>query len=134
MIEGGCYCGACRYAVDLDTLDDVAVCHCSICRRTTGGTHVTWATVPTGVFRWTMGDARRYSALAGSDRYFCSECGAQLALWTALSPDTIDVSVSTLDQADHYPPDRHIWVGSRLAWVSLNDGLSQEDEEVYPDS
>ncbi len=134
MLEGGCHCGSCRYAIDLEVLEDVAVCHCSICRRTTGGTHVTWATVPIGAFRWTAGETRRYSALAGSDRYFCPDCGAQLALWTALSPDTIDVSVSTLDHADHYPPDRHIWVGSRLAWVTLDDGLAQEDEEIYPDA
>ncbi len=134
MIEGGCHCGACRYVVASAALDDVAICHCSLCRRTTGGTHVTWATVPLATFRWRAGEPRHYSAVAGSERYFCPECGAQMALWTALSPDTIDISVSTLDEADRYPPDRHIWVGSRLAWEALNDGLAQEDEELYPDA
>ncbi|WP_198034142.1 GFA family protein [Acidihalobacter ferrooxydans] len=133
MIEGGCHCGACRYAVETNALDDVAVCHCSICRRTTGGTHVTWATVPIASFRWTEGEPRRYSAVAGSERHFCPDCGAQMALWTVLSPGTLDISVTTLDHADHYPPNRHIWVGSRLAWVSLDDALAQEDEENYPD-
>ncbi|WP_459617808.1 GFA family protein, partial [Enterobacter hormaechei] len=33
---GGCHCGYLRYAVAAP-LDDVAHCHCSICRRTTGG-------------------------------------------------------------------------------------------------
>lgn len=132
MIEGGCHCGACRYALDVDALSDVAVCHCSICRRSTGGTHVTWATASLAAFGWTAGEARSYESPKGCVRYFCADCGAQMALWTELSPDTIDVSVTTLEHADRYPPKRHIWVGSRLAWVSLNDGLAQEDEEILP--
>ena len=38
---GGCHCGYLRYAVAAP-LDDVAHCHCSICRRTTGGIVTTW--------------------------------------------------------------------------------------------
>lgn len=132
MIEGGCHCGACRYQLDIDALDDVAVCHCSVCRRSSGGTHVTWATVPLGDFRWTRDAPFCYRPSCGGERYFCPACGAQMALWTPLASETIDVSVVTLDQADRFPPDRHIWIGSRLAWVSLNDGLAQEDEEIYP--
>lgn len=133
-IEGGCHCGACRYRIELDRLEDVANCHCSICRRSTGGTYVTWATVPKTAFRWYAGEPRAYAPLAGSARWFCPSCGAQLALWTELSPDTIDVTVATLDDADAWPPDRHIFVGSRLAWVAVDDGLPCEEEEIYPDT
>jgi hypothetical protein len=103
VIEGGCHCGACRYRVDLPDLDDIATCHCSICRRSTGGTHVTWATVPLEGFQWTVGEPQTYRPIAGSERYFCAQCGAQLALWTELSPHTIDITVATLDHPERYP-------------------------------
>jgi hypothetical protein len=43
--KGGCHCGALRYRLEGD-LGDVAHCHCSICRRVSGGTLVTWVTLP----------------------------------------------------------------------------------------
>lgn len=33
---GGCHCGNLRYQID-GPVDDVAHCHCTICRRTSGG-------------------------------------------------------------------------------------------------
>jgi hypothetical protein len=39
--SGGCQCGALRYQFRA-TLRDIAHCHCSICRRTTGGIPTTW--------------------------------------------------------------------------------------------
>lgn len=132
-VEGGCHCGHCRYRIELERLDDVAVCHCSICRRSTGGTHVTWATVPKAAFSWQAGEARRYAPNATSTRWFCPRCGAQLALWTELAPESMDITVATLDRADDHPPDRHIFVADRLAWVHLDDGLPQEAEEHYPE-
>lgn len=132
-IEGRCHCGACHYRIELDRLDDVANCHCSICRRSTGGTYVTWATVPEKAFSWRSAEPRAYAATVGSIRWFCPDCGAQLALWTERSPDTMDVTVSTLDDPDVRPPDRHIFVANKLAWVSVDDGLPCEEEEIYPD-
>ncbi|AOV16248.1 aldehyde-activating protein [Acidihalobacter aeolianus] len=132
MIEGRCACGACRYRIDAAGLDDVAICHCGECRRSTGGTHVTWASVPRAAFQWTGVEPHCYRPASGGERYFCPACGAHLALWTPLAPDTLDVTVSTLDHPERHPPDRHIWVSSRLPWVSLNDGLAQEDEETLP--
>ncbi|MGV8495599.1 GFA family protein, partial [Pseudomonas aeruginosa] len=45
-------------------LDDVAHCHCSICRRTTGGIVTTWATVPRAAFRWLAGEPAEYASSA----------------------------------------------------------------------
>ena len=72
--SGGCHCGALRYRVQA-TLDDVAHCHCSICRRCSGGTITTWATVPLDGFTWTQGKPRSYHSSATCTRYFCPNCG-----------------------------------------------------------
>ena len=64
---GGCHCGQLRYAVEAP-LDDIAHCHCSICRRTTGGIVTTWATVPLASFRWTAGTPAEYASSSTSVR------------------------------------------------------------------
>lgn len=65
-------------------------------------------------------------------RYFCTDCGAHLALFTLLSPDTLDVTVATLDAPEQAPADRHIWVGSRLPWLTVDPQLPEEDQELIP--
>ena len=62
-------------------------------------------------------------------RYFCADCGAHLALFTSLSPDTLDVTVATLDEPEQAPADRHIWVGSRRPRVTGDTQLPQEWQE-----
>ena len=42
---GGCHCGQLRYQFS-GPLHDIAHCHCSICRRVSGGIVTTWITVP----------------------------------------------------------------------------------------
>ncbi|AZL76413.1 GFA family protein [Pseudomonas oryziphila] len=126
--QGGCHCGALRYRLRGD-LGDVAHCHCSICRRVSGGTLVTWVTLAAEDFEWLAGSPQRYVAPAGCSRYFCGGCGAHVALVTERSPQTIDVTVATLDHPERVTPGRHIWVTSRLPWMPVGDGLPEEDEE-----
>lgn len=128
--NGGCHCGRLRYAVNA-RLDDVAHCHCSICRRTSGGLVTTWATVPRTAFRWLTGEPAQYRSSSTSTRYFCSHCGAQLALHTDLAKDSLDITVATLDHPEQCPANRHIWVGNRLPWLHLDEQLPEEVEERY---
>ncbi len=83
--QGGCQCGAVRYQFRAP-LRDIAHCHCSICRRSTGGILVTWITVPLAAFTWLRGEPARFASSPSCERYFCSGCGAHLALFTTLSP------------------------------------------------
>lgn len=130
MLKGSCQCGRCRYTLALDALDDVANCHCSICRRTTGATLVTWATVPRASFSWNDTAPAEYKSSGHGVRYFCPGCGAQLAIWTSLSPDTIDITTATLEHPERHPPTRNIWLTTHLPWLPLGD-LPGEDEEHY---
>ncbi|MCY1284695.1 Glutathione-dependent formaldehyde-activating enzyme [compost metagenome] len=125
---GGCHCGSLRYQFSAP-LHDIAHCHCSVCRRSSGGTLITWLTVPLESFVWTCGEPAQYQSSASCTRYFCPTCGAQLALFTRLSPHSLDVTVATLDQPERAHPDRHIWVRSRLPWLHLDPQLPEEDEE-----
>ena len=126
--EGGCHCGALRYQLQGE-LHDIAHCHCSICRRVSGGLVVTWLTVPRSRFTWLAGTPRRYVAPASCSRYFCGNCGAHVALVTTRSPQSIDVTVGTLDHPERVQARRHIWTSSRLPWLHLDEDLPGEAEE-----
>ncbi len=126
--EGGCHCGALRYRLEGD-LTDVAHCHCPICRRVSGGLVVTWLTLPRKGFQWMAGEPKRYVAPASCTRFFCGDCGAHVALETTHSPLSIDVTVGTLDRPEQVRASRHIWTGSRLPWLHLDEELPGEVEE-----
>lgn len=134
-VEGGCLCGAVRYRL-ARLGDDVAHCHCRICRRASGAAFVTWATVARddlevrGRVRWFRSSRmalRGSCPVCGSHLFFAQEIdesavAAELPLADAPPTDphgatTIDVTVATLDEPDHARPSRNIWVGSRLAWL-----------------
>ncbi|MDD1152141.1 GFA family protein [Pseudomonas sp. TNT2022 ID357] len=126
---GGCHCGRLRYQFS-GPLRDIAHCHCSICRRVSGGLVTTWITLPAQAFKWLEGVPARYDSSASCARYFCADCGAHLALVTHLSPDSIDVTIATLDHPERAPADRHIWTESRLPWLRLDEQLPEEPEET----
>ncbi|PZP05167.1 MAG: aldehyde-activating protein [Pseudomonas protegens] len=126
---GGCHCGRLRYQFS-GPLRDIAHCHCSICRRVSGGLVTTWITLPASAFEWLEGVPARYDSSGGCARYFCGNCGAHLALITHLSPDSIDVTIATLDHPELASADRHIWTDSRLPWLHLDEHLPQESQET----
>lgn len=125
---GGCHCGRLRYQFS-GPLRDIAHCHCSICRRVSGGLVTTWITLPAPAFHWTQGTPAHYASSPSCTRLFCGNCGAQLALETQLSPGSIDVTIATLDHPEQAPADRHIWTDSRLPWLHLDEQLPQEPQE-----
>lgn len=129
--QGGCLCGGLRYEFTAP-LQDIAHRHCSTCRRSSGGIVTTWITVPLTSFRWLAGTPREYASSATCTRSFCPTCGAQLTLFTHLSPHSLDITIATLDQPELAPADRHIWVQSRLPWLHLDEHLPHEQQEHIP--
>ena len=127
--KGGCHCGHIRYQFS-GPLRDIAHCHCSICRKVSGGIVTTWITVPVASFQWLAGAPARYDSSTSCARFFCANCGAQLALVTSLSPESIDVTIATLDHSETAPAERHIWTDSRLSWLHLDEHLPGEAEET----
>jgi hypothetical protein len=55
MAKGECNCGAVRFEIDADA-SDVVVCHCSICRRSTGSNGIAVVVVPNARLRWVQGE------------------------------------------------------------------------------
>lgn len=130
VLGGGCLCGACRYEFEGET-DDVAHCHCSMCRRASGGTVNTWVTVEKTHFRWLAGEPKTYRSSERAQRFFCPTCGAQL-VFAFDDSEYLDVTVATLDRAHSVVPTRHVWYGNRLPWLHLDEHLPTELQESDP--
>ena len=115
-IEGGCFCGALRFAMDAgDYL--TANCHCTMCRRVHAAPYVTWLVVPVAHFRYTKGAPAELASSAGGTRYFCRHCGTHVACVNASHPDVIDVTLGSLDAPAAFTPTIDAYGDTRLPWV-----------------
>ncbi len=120
--EGGCFCRAIRYEAE-GRPRRVTHCHCLHCRRTSGAAFLTWAEYPSAGFRFTAGRPARCATRPGVERSFCASCGTQLTYNNADTPEVTDVTVGSLDAADTFVPEDHVWADRMLAWIRMDDGL-----------
>ncbi len=126
-LTGGCLCGGLRYQI-AGPPNRVVHCHCTMCRRGSGGTVVTWAIVPADGFRFTAGRPAEYASSPGAIRRFCPTCGAQITFAEAARAHEIDITVATLDDPAACPADHHVWPESRIPWLHLDQHLPDMPE------
>jgi hypothetical protein len=127
MASGGCFCGAVRYEAD-GTPSDETLCHCAICRRTSGAPCVAWLTLPRAGVRVTRGAPAELRSSPAAVRAFCAACGTPLFFRHDAAPEQVDVTIASLDQPERVRPRDHTWTRSRLAWLRLCDDLPEFPE------
>jgi len=121
-LQGGCLCGDVRYEIQSTPLS-VCRCHCASCRKATGSAGVVWAIVDKAHFRLVGAAPREFVSSCGVTRSFCPRCGSSLTYSTAAHPDTIDVTVATLDQPQLLPPTAESWLNDALPWEPIDPSL-----------
>ncbi|MDE2005779.1 MAG: GFA family protein [Rhodospirillales bacterium] len=126
-MQGGCDCGAVRYAMETAPLF-VHCCHCTWCRRESGSAFALNAMIESdrvGLLCGTPEMVDTPSASGKGQRIArCSAC--RIALWShyAGAGEKIRfVRVGTLDRAELVPPDIHIFTSTKLPWVVLPEGV-----------
>jgi hypothetical protein len=134
-LEGGCACGSVRYQLTSAPMF-VHCCHCRDCQRQTGSAFVINALIETDRLTTLSGNPEPIPAPTDSGRphkiFRCPDC--QTAVWSeygGLSRLRF-VRVGTLDDPAALPPDIHIYVRSKLPWVTLPTGVPAV--EAYYDS
>ena len=125
-IEGGCRCGAVRYRAEGGPLW-VSHCHCNECRRSSGAPVSTFVGVETGGFAFVAGSPAAYESSPEVIRTFCRTCGTPLTYEAAVYPGEVHITAGTLDAPGTLAPERHVWVGERLPWLTMTDDLPRHD-------
>jgi len=121
-MNGHCSCGAVRYSI-AGAPKWAAHCHCSDCRRATGAPYVTYAGFATDQLTWSGESAQRYNSSPGVVRRYCGKCGTPLSYEGARWPGEVHILAGTLDDPGAVAPKVHVYVGEKLPWVTLADGL-----------
>jgi hypothetical protein len=124
---GGCACGAVRYALPGQPVEQTH-CQCRDCQRRSGTGHSSWlvfagvpATAITGLAsHWTStgdgGTEKRHA--------FCPTCGTPVYLAFPAMPGIIAVTVASLDDPGRFQPRQVTWTRTAQPWDSLPPGLS----------
>lgn len=129
MIKGECNCGAVAYNVDSE-ISDVFVCHCSICRKSTGSGGIAVSIVDSDKFIWTRGqDQIGNWSKPGHDwhTYFCKVCGSTLP--GANDESHIYLPVGTITSGhENLKVAHHLYVNSKASWEEIGDTGKQHPE------
>jgi hypothetical protein len=134
-LDGGCACGRLRYRMRSLPMF-VHCCHCKDCQRQTGSAFVLKALIETEPVELQSGEPRAYLMPTDSGQphtvFRCSDCGT--AVWSEYGGrKTLRfVRVGTLDDPRALAPDVHIYVRSKLPWITLPEGVPVF--EAYYDS
>jgi hypothetical protein len=65
-------------------------------------------------------------------RTFCSTCGAPIAYVDARLDDQIFFMLGAMDYPERYPPTVHGYVGEKLAFLRIDDGLPRFEKNTVP--
>jgi hypothetical protein len=128
MLRGSCACGGVRYEIDGELRGPLSHCHCWQCRKHSGASFGTTAAVLTGEFRLVAGAewVRAWESSPGIRRHFASCCGTPLYKSRDALPQALGLRLGTLDVDPGRRVENHIYVGSKVPWISLDDGLPAE--------
>ena len=124
-LEGGCYCGALRFAAEGEPMMK-AQCHCRECQYITGGGPNFFIAMPAAGYGYTKGEPAKF---ARSDlerpvtREFCGVCGTHVATKPRGAPMVI-VKVGALDDPKLYGgPDMAIYLCDKQPFHEIPDGI-----------
>jgi hypothetical protein len=131
-LAGGCACGAVRF--EIAAVFDCRYCHCSYCRRTTGGPFSVTAVVRRDDLRLTAGAVVAERRTKGTD-HLCAACRSGYFEFQTSVGDMLSVPIGLLDDPEACPPRFHQWYAERLRWMHVHDTLPKyaDDRIPHPD-
>jgi len=128
MIQGSCLCGGVRYEISGE-LSPAVYCHCVQCRKASGASFTTNASLPADAFRFLSGESLvgEFESSPGRFRRFCTRCGSPLLKRYADKPDLLRLRLGTLDTDPGVSVTAHIFVRSKAPWVQIADDIPQHE-------
>ncbi len=131
MALGECNCGAVAFEISAD-LSGVFVCHCSICRRSTGSNGIAVVVIDNNAFRWIRGEELITSwKKPGADwqTWFCRICGSPVPGINDESRMFVPAGLIS-DGGESLAVIHHVWVDSKAVWDEIGDS-GQRHREAF---
>lgn len=133
---GGCACDAVRYRVTGKPTFGV-VCHCKFCQRRLASAFSVIATFDEKNVAVTQGElveCEHHSDESGRwlKMSFCAKCGTTVFHTVEFRPGMKSIAAGTFDDANWFPIDRHVWVRSKLPWVTIPEGVAAFPQGYTP--
>lgn len=126
-LYGSCYCGHIKYEITEEMLKK-GVCHCHSCQKLTGGACWPFLVVKSESLQ-IQGLVKEITRVGDSGHQvhvsFCPKCGTTLFGRPEAWPSIRTVSASTLDKAESFMPDLHVWTEDKQAWIVLPHDVPQ---------
>lgn len=126
IYKGCCLCGAVKFEIS-GAINDIIMCHCSLCRKAQGSAFATNANVSKNDFHFEQGEANLtgFEATPGQTKYFCKTCGSPIMSQQVAHPDNIRIRLGIIESDITERPQAHLFVGSKANWETISDDLPQ---------
>jgi hypothetical protein len=126
-LQGSCQCDGVAFVVS-EPFTTLSFCHCTTCKKISGGVGTANGGVRTEAIRIARGEdlVRTYQPDEGNAKTFCSVCGSNLFGGGWPESKHTSVRLSTIDSPIEQRPARHVYVRSVAPWETLpDDGLER---------
>ena len=133
---GGCACGTVRYQVTGAPVV-ATVCHCKFCQRRLASAFAVLASFQQEAVEFVQGEVVEVEHRSDeSGRWlrmgFCPKCGTTVAHTAEVRPGIRTIAAGTFDDPSWFTIDRHIWVQSKLPWVTIPQGVTTYAQGYVP--
>lgn len=117
-MSGSCLCGAIRFSFQ-NLPQNLYQCHCSLCRKQSGGAANVATLIDSGSFSWEKGRdlIQSYVKPTGFRSDFCSKCGSPVPNPVGES-SYLWIPAGLLDSSENLKISAHLFVGSKAEWES----------------
>ena len=128
MLKGSCACGRIAYEIRGDLFGPINHCHCWRCRKHSGASFGTTASIQASQFAVISGGEllSRWTSSPGVHRYFASCCGSPIYKLDEKNPGELRLRMGTLDTDPGVKVELHYMVASKAPWVTIDDNLPQD--------
>ncbi|EAW12616.1 GFA family protein [Aspergillus clavatus NRRL 1] len=133
-LTGSCACHHITYTTTQPPQDTVN-CHCTTCRKLSGGPFQSWTSFPLAAIVWNTEPTFRRSSDVAS-RGFCPKCGASMAMKYDYESGHLSVTTGTIDEtlrSEIPKPSRHLFVREKAAWFDLPDDEAERVDGFTPE-
>ncbi len=125
MLTGSCLCGDIAFEIT-GPVQQIAHCHCSMCRKFHGAPFGTFAVAAPKDFHWRQGEEKaiHYRSSATGWRNFCPRCGSGVPACPPGGPFAL-VPLGIVAEDPGARPSLHFFVASKAPWHTIVDDLPQ---------